>query len=37
VPAFTRVSIADWAKVDQLPTCDVLSDGLACLAGVIDA
>ncbi len=37
IPAFTREAIAAWAKVNLLPTCDVLSDGLACFAGVIDA
>ena len=37
VPAFTREAIAAWAKINLLPTCDVLSDGLACFAGVIDA
>jgi len=37
VPAFTREAIAKWAKVNLLPSCEVLSDGLACFAGVIDA
>lgn len=37
VPAFTREAIAKWAKANLLPTCDVLSDGLACFAGVKDA
>lgn len=37
VPAFTREAIKSWAKINLLPTCDVLSDGLACFAGVIDA
>jgi transposase-like protein len=37
VPAFTREAIKTWAKVNLLPSCDVLSDGLACFAGIIDA
>jgi hypothetical protein len=37
VPAFTRQAIAKWARGNLLPSCDVLSDGLACFAGVIDA
>jgi hypothetical protein len=37
VPAFTRQAIAQWAKGNLLPSCDVFSDGLACFAGVIDA
>jgi hypothetical protein len=37
VPSFTRQAIADWARNNLLPTCDVLSDGLNCFAGVIDA
>ena len=37
VRAFTREAIAAWAKIDLPPTCAVLSDGLGCFAGVIDA
>jgi hypothetical protein len=37
VPGFTRKAIADWAKADLSPGCVVLSDGLACFAGVTDA
>ena len=37
VPGFTRKAIADWAKADLSPGCRVISDGLACFAGVIDA
>ncbi|OGT89278.1 MAG: transposase [Gammaproteobacteria bacterium RIFOXYA12_FULL_61_12] len=37
VPAFTRQAIADWAKVDLSPGCRVISDGLACFTGVLDA
>lgn len=37
VPGFTRKAIADWAKADLSPGCQVVSDGLACFAGVTDA
>lgn len=37
VPGFTRKAIADWAKTDLSPGCLVISDGLACFAGVTDA
>ncbi|SMF94387.1 Transposase zinc-ribbon domain-containing protein [Methylomagnum ishizawai] len=37
VPGFTRKAIADWAKADLSPGCRVVSDGLACFAGVADA
>ena len=37
VRAFTREAIAAWAKINLPPTCAVLSDGLGCFAGVIDA
>lgn len=37
VASFTREAIANWAKANLLPGCDVRSDGLNCLAGVIDA
>jgi hypothetical protein len=37
VPGFTRKAIANWAKADLSPDCLVISDGLACFAGVIDA
>lgn len=37
VPGFTRQAIADWAKSDLSPGCLVISDGLACFAGVTDA
>ena len=37
VRAFTREAIAAWAKFNLLPTCAVLSNGLGCFAGVIDA
>ncbi|GAP35224.1 IS1595 family transposase [Piscinibacter sakaiensis] len=34
---FTREAIANWARVNLKPGCDVRSDGLSCFAGVIDA
>lgn len=34
---FTSRAIADWARVALLPGTNVLSDGLGCFAGVIDA
>lgn len=37
VSAFTREAITAWAKQNLAPQCDVLSDGLACFSGVIDA
>jgi hypothetical protein len=37
VPGFTRKAISDWAKEDLSPGCVVISDGLACFTGVIDA
>lgn len=37
VPGFTRKAIGDWAKAYLSPGCHVISDGLACFAGVIDA
>ena len=37
VPGFTRKAIADWANSDLSPGCLVISDGLACFAGVTDA
>lgn len=37
IPGFTRKAIANWAQDDLSPGCVVLSDGLACFAGVTDA
>ena len=37
VAGFTSQAIADWARVALLPGTNVLSDGLGCFAGVIDA
>jgi transposase-like protein len=37
VPGFTSKAIADWAKINLAPGCDVLSDGLACFAAVTEA
>lgn len=37
VPGFTRKAIADWASAALSPGCQVISDGLACFAGVTDA
>lgn len=37
VPGFTSKAIADWAKTNLAPGCDVLSDGLACFAAVAEA
>jgi len=37
VTGFTRNAIRDWAKTDLSPGCRVISDGLACFAGVTDA
>lgn len=37
VAGFTHHAIARWARANLLPGCDVRSDGLACIAAVIDA
>lgn len=37
VVGFTCAAIADWARSALLPGTNVLSDGLGCFAGVIDA
>ena len=37
ISGFTTQAIASWAKVNLSPGSDVVSDGLACFAGVIDA
>jgi hypothetical protein len=37
INGFTTKSIADWARLNLVPGCDVRSDGLNCFAGVIDA
>lgn len=37
VPAFSTKAVADWARANLAPGTSVLSDGLACFAGVIDA
>ena len=37
LPGFTRKAIAAWASVTLSPGSTVLSDGLACFAGVSDA
>jgi hypothetical protein len=37
LPGFTRKAIAEWASVTLSPESTVLSDGLACFAGVTDA
>ena len=37
IAGFTTKAIADWARVNLAPGCDVRSDGLNCFAGVIDA
>ena len=37
VPSFTSRAIAQWARQALLPGTNVLSDGLGCFAGVIDA
>ena len=37
VPGFTLKAIADWARSNLTPGADVVSDGLSCFAGVIDA
>ena len=37
LPGFTREAIADWASAALSPQSTVVSDGLACFAGVTDA
>ena len=37
LPGFTRKAIAAWASATLSPSSTVLSDGLACFAGVTDA
>jgi transposase-like protein len=37
LPGFTRKALADWASANLSPTSTVVSDGLACFAGVTDA
>lgn len=37
VPGFTRKALAAWAAGALHPGCHVISDGLACFAGVVDA
>jgi hypothetical protein len=37
LPGFTRKAIADWAGTSLSPQSTVISDGLACFAGVTDA
>jgi transposase-like protein len=37
LPSFTRKAIADWAGTALSPQSTVISDGLACFAGVTDA
>lgn len=37
VPGFTRNALTDWAKAALAPGCSVISDGLACFAGVTAA
>jgi hypothetical protein len=37
LPGFTRKAIADWAGTNLSPGSTVISDGLACFAGVTDA
>ncbi|RQW82215.1 MAG: IS1595 family transposase [Methylococcus sp.] len=37
VPGFTRKAVANWAVTELSPGCRVVSDGLACFAGVTDA
>jgi len=37
VPGFTHKAIVDWDKTQLSPGCSVLSDGLACFTGVIEA
>jgi len=37
VPAFSTKAVKDWALANLVPGTSVLSDGLSCFAGVIDA
>jgi transposase-like protein len=37
IPGFTLNAISEWAQADLNPGCAVLSDGLACFAGVTKA
>ena len=37
VPGFTLKAVADWARSNLRPGTNVLSDGLSCFGGVIDA
>jgi transposase-like protein len=37
IPGFTLKAVANWARSNLLPGTNVLSDGLNCFAGVIDA
>jgi hypothetical protein len=37
LPGFTRSAIADWAGANLAPSSTVISDGLACFAGVTDS
>jgi Zn ribbon nucleic-acid-binding protein len=37
VPGFTTEALAQWADRTLMPGCEVLSDGLACFSGVVDA
>jgi transposase-like protein len=37
LPGFTRTAIAAWASANLSPASTVVSDGLACFAGVTDA
>lgn len=37
LPSFTRRAVEHWARANLVPGANVLSDGLACFAGVIDA
>jgi hypothetical protein len=37
LPGFTRTAIAEWASAALSPESTVVSDGLACFAGVTDA
>lgn len=37
VPGFTRKAIVEWALQDLSPDCVVISDGLSCFTGVLDA
>ncbi len=37
ISGFTTKAVADWARLNLVPVCDVRSDGLSCFGGVIDA